>query len=267
MEQPSLTFVSELARTAGQILREMRLKPLEVQHKSAVDLVTAADKAAEAYIIESILKKFPDHAIIAEESGSHTGNPDHQWFIDPVDGTVNYAHGMSMFCVSIGYAYKGELTLGVIYDPLMDELYTAELGKGAFLNGQPIHVSQASQLIDCMLVTSFKHKCFGTPLDNFDNFIRLSHQVQAVRRLGSAALNLAYVAAGRMEGFWDVSLSSWDVAAGILLVQEAGGVVTKLYGEPDPLSEPLSILAANPNIHPLMLEILRDNRDKWQPTP
>ena len=148
MDQPTPSFISEIARAAGQILREMRQKPLDIQHKSTVDLVTAADKAAEAYIIQAILDKFPHHAIIAEESGSHAGDPDHQWFIDPLDGTVNYAHGMSMFSVSIGYAQKGRLTLGVIYDPLMDELYSAEMGKGAFLNGFPIHVSQASHLID-----------------------------------------------------------------------------------------------------------------------
>ena len=265
MDQPTLSFISEIARAAGQILREMRQKPLDIQHKSTVDLVTAADKAAEAYIIQAILDKFPHHAIIAEESGSHAGDPAHQWFIDPLDGTVNYAHGMSMFSVSIGYVQNNKLTLGVIYDPLMDELYSAELGKGAFLNGQSIHVSQTSQLIDCLLVTSFKHRYFDTSMNNFDNFQRISPLVQAVRRLGSAALNLAYVAAGRLDGFWDVSLSQWDVAAGILLVQEAGGRVTKLYGESDPLSEPASILAANPSIHPLILDILKDNRERWEP--
>lgn len=262
MKQPDLSFLIEIAQHAGKILRDMHRTQIDVQHKDVTDLVTAADKAAETYILGEILEKFPTHSINAEESGRHDGDGNHQWFIDPLDGTLNYAHGMSMFAVSIGYALNGKLELGVIYDPLLGEMFSAQRGHGAFVNGKPLQVSMAAKLIDCLLVTSFKHKLLDTKQSNIDNFLRLSKLTQNVRRLGSAALNLAYVAAGRLDGYWDVTLSQWDVAAGILLVEEAGGVITKMYGEGDPLGEPVSILAANPVIHALILKELCELKDQ-----
>jgi myo-inositol-1(or 4)-monophosphatase len=259
---PELSFIVDISLHAGQILREMHRKHIEVQHKSVADLVTAADKAAEEYIINSIVEKFPDHSIKAEESGSHKGNPDHQWFIDPLDGTLNFAHGMSFFSTSIAYAHNGQLELGVVYDPLLDECFTAQRGKGAFMNNHHLRVSSTDQLIDSLLVTGFRFSLKDTPDNNFDNFVRFSHLTQGVRRLGSAALDLCYVAAGRLDGFWEVSINTWDIAAGALIVQEAGGVMTKMYGDPDFMSDPVSILAANPVLHPMFLDVLLEEREK-----
>jgi myo-inositol-1(or 4)-monophosphatase len=260
-QKPDLFFVKEIALQAGKILRKMHRTQLEVQHKSKADLVTAADKASELFIINEIKKFFPNHSINAEESGLHGGDSEHQWFVDPLDGTLNYAHGMSFFSVSIAYAFNGKLELGVVYDPLLNELFTSQRGDGAFLNGRKLEVSNTNRLIDALLVTGFRHHLLDTNLANFDNFMRFSRLTQGVRRLGSAALDLAYVAAGRLDGFWEVSVSQWDVAAGALLVQEAGGIVTKMYGEPDFMSNPVSILAANPTMHKDMLDILLSERE------
>jgi myo-inositol-1(or 4)-monophosphatase len=259
---PELSFVIDISLHAGQILRDMHRKHIEVQHKSVADLVTAADKAAEEYIIGAILGKFPDHSIKAEESGSHKGNPDHQWFIDPLDGTLNFAHGMSFFSTSIAYALNGQLELGVVYDPLLDECFTAQRSKGAFMNNHRLQVSNTDQLIDSLLVTGFRFSLKDTPRNNFNNFVRFSGLTQGVRRLGSAALDLCYVAAGRLDGFWEVSINTWDIAAGALIVQEAGGVMTKMYGDPDFMSDPVSVLAANPVLHPMFLDVLLEEREK-----
>jgi len=260
--KPELNFVTKTALHAGQILQEMQYQQLEVHHKSIADLVTAADAAAEEYIIHEILKRFPGHAINAEESGKTAGDPDHQWFIDPLDGTLNYAHGMSFFSVSIAYAHKGKLELAVVYDPLLDECFTAQRGKSAFLNGHPLQVSKTDQLIDSLLVTGFRFAFKDTPQSNFDNFIRFSRLTQGVRRLGSAALDMCYVAAGRLDGFWEVMINDWDIAAGALVVQEAGGLVTKMYGDPDFMTPPVSILTANPVLYPKLLQVLEEERDK-----
>lgn len=264
MTQPNLNLLTDISRHAGGILRDMHRTHIEVQHKSIADLVTAADKASEAYLLSEIQQRFPTHAINAEESGSHAGDGRHQWFIDPLDGTLNYAHGMSFFSVSVGYACDGQLQQGVVYDPLLDECFTAQRGQGAYLNGHLLQVSPTDKLIDALLVTGFKHHLIDTELANFNNFERFSRLTQGVRRLGSVALDLCYVAAGRLDGFWEVSVSQWDVAAGALIVQEAGGIVTRMYGEPDFMAEPVNILAANPHIYPLMLAVLDEEREKLQ---
>ncbi|MCJ7694849.1 MAG: inositol monophosphatase [Anaerolineaceae bacterium] len=261
MKMPELSFVEEITRHAGQILRDMYGQQIEVHHKSTADLVTAADSASEEYLLGRILKQFPTHAINAEESGSHAGAVDHQWFIDPLDGTINFAHGMSMFSVSVAYAHQGQLELGVVYDPLLDECFTVQRGKGAFMNNHRLQVSKVTDLINSLLVTGFRFGLKDTPLHNFNNFERFSRMTQGVRRLGSAALDLCYVAAGRLEGFWEVAINQWDIAAGALLVQEAGGVVTKMFGESDFMADPISILAANPVLHPLICDILIEERE------
>lgn len=258
--QPTLDFIQKIATDAGQILQEYRSKNLNIQHKSRTDLVTAADHASEQYLINAIHEKFPDHAINAEESGKWQGNAEHRWYIDPLDGTLNYAHGLPIYCVSIAYAYQGELQLGVVYDPNQEEIFSAQQGKGATLNGNPIHVSDYEDLIDCMLVTGFPNDMWDTPDDNTANFIRFSKHAQSVRRLGSAALDFVYIAAGRLDGFWEVVIFQWDVAAAGLIVREAGGIVTDVYGNADFLKEPVSILSANPIIHSKMLTILKDVR-------
>ncbi|MDY6874401.1 MAG: inositol monophosphatase family protein [Chloroflexota bacterium] len=254
--QPTLDFIKQIGRQAGDILENFIGEDLDIRHKSRTDLVTKADHASEDFLIGEIREAFPNHAINAEESGQLAGTLKHQWFIDPLDGTLNYAHGVPIYCVSIAYAYQGELMLGVIYDPTRDEMFSAENGQGAFLNDKPIDVSDYENLIDCMLVTGFPHDEWGTPNDNVINFIHFSKQTQTVRRLGSAALDIAYVAAGRLDGFWEVSINSWDVAAGGLLVREAGGKVTNLDGDPNFLKEPISIVAANPVIHSKMMPVI-----------
>jgi len=258
--KPTLAFIKEIAIEAGGILQSFVGEEMDIRHKSRTDLVTKADHASEQYLIETIRKAFPEHAINAEESGEWEGRSDHCWFIDPLDGTLNFAHGVPFYCVSVGYAWRGEMILGVIYDPVHDELFCAERGQGAALNGQPMKVSGFTDLIDCMLVTGFPNDIFGSPDDNTDNFVRFSQAAQTVRRLGSAALDAVYVAAGRLDGFWEVEIFQWDVAAAGLIVREAGGVVTNIYGNTDFMAKPVSIVCANPTIHGKMLAVLAEVR-------
>ena len=259
--QPTLEFVKEIAEQAGEILESYAGEELNIEHKSRTDLVTIADHQSEQFIINAIQQSFPDHAIKAEESGRWSGSAEHQWYIDPLDGTLNYAHGVPFYCVSVGYAYRGELTLGVVYDPTRAEFFCAERGKGATLNEKPIRVADHRELIDCMLVTGFPNDMWDTPDDNTANFIHFSKQSQTVRRLGSAALDAVYVAAGRLDGFWEVELFNYDVAAGALIVREAGGEVTNVFGDSNILKEPISIVCANPVIHSKMLEVLEEVRN------
>jgi len=259
---PTLSTLETLARQAGEILRAGYTprpgfgQSIQVNHKGVIDLVTEIDHRSEAFLLGEIRRLFPTHSIETEESGSLQGNEAQRWFIDPLDGTINYAHGVPLFTVSLAYAENGVLQLGAVYDPIQDECFSAERGRGATLNGEPIRVSQVSSLTNSLVVTGFPYDIRTNPKNNLDNFARLSLLSQAVRRLGSAALDLAWVAAGRFECFWEVRLKSWDIAAGALLVQEAGGVVTNLFGGADFISPPQSILAANPLIHPLMLDAL-----------
>lgn len=257
--QPTLSDVIEIARGAGEVIRRGYGQQHQVEYKGEIDLVTEVDKASEALILSEINARFAGHTLFTEESGQHAGAAEHVWYIDPLDGTLNYAHGMRLFCVSIAYAHQGDLTLGVIYDPLADELFAAERGQGAQLNGRPIRVSQVDSLIRSLLVTGIPRDARTNPDNNFAEFMRFSERTQGVRRLGSAALDLAYVAAGRLDGYWQKRLNAWDVAAGALLIQEAGGRVTAIDGGPDFLSQPQSILAANPALHPLMLEVLQED--------
>ena len=260
--KPTLEFIEEIARQAGGILQSFVGEDLDVQHKSRTDLVTRADHASEDYLIGEIRKAFPDHAINAEESGSLEGTPDHQWFIDPLDGTLNYAHGVPFYSVSIAYAYQDQVELGVVFDPTRDEMFTAEKDAGACLNGKPLHVSEYKDLVDCLLVTGFPHDVWGTKADNMANFYRFSTLSQTVRRLGSAALDVVYVGAGRLDGYWQIQINSWDIAAASLVVSEAGGAVTNIFGDPDLLKEPISILCANPVIHAKMLDVLETVRSE-----
>lgn len=260
--QPELNFLIAIAKQAGTMLRQMQHQDLDIQYKGRADLVTRADKTVEAFLLGQILGRYCDHSIVAEESGNHPGNPSHQWFIDPLDGTLNYAHGLPFYAVSIGYAHNGKPELGVIYDPNLDECFSAQRGQGAYLNGQAVHVSKTETLLDSLLVSGFRASLIDTPRSNFSNFVQFSRVSQGVRRLGSAALDLAYVACGRLEGFWEVSLSPWDLAAGVLLVLEAGGLTTQMYGEPLQMSATSSILAANPLLHRQMLKILLEERGK-----
>jgi myo-inositol-1(or 4)-monophosphatase len=259
---PKLSDLELMARQAGDILRSGYGRQHKIDKKGMIDLVTEVDHQSEDFVVSEIRRSFPDHRILAEESGSLAGDKCCIWYIDPVDGTVNYAHNVPFFAVSIAFQTEGELRLGVIYDPMRDECFSAERGKGAWLNGKPIQVSGVRDLIHSLLVTGFPNDVLENRDNNLDHYARLTLLSQGVRRLGSATLDLAYVACGRLEAFWEMRLSPWDVAAGALIVQEAGGVVTDMHGNPDYLASPPSIVAANPHIHPLMLEEFRKSRDK-----
>lgn len=229
----------------------------KIEKKSSFsDLVTAADKASEKAIIEIIKGAFPDHAILAEESGFEAGKAaEFSWIIDPLDGTTNYTHLYPVFAISIGFTVHGKPSVGLIYNPISNELYTAVEGKGAYLNDQRIRVSNAQTLDESLLATGFAYDRQKTPETNYREFAKLTHLTQGVRRGGSAALDLAFVAAGRLDGYWERGLQPWDVAAGALLVQEAGGLVT------DYASAPLDIyagkiLATNGGLHSALSQAL-----------
>ncbi|MGI8996624.1 MAG: inositol monophosphatase family protein [Pyrinomonadaceae bacterium] len=253
-----LHFAIHTAREAGRILAEKFGRvALEVSHKGDIDLVTEADLAAEQLIVERIRSYYPRHAILAEEGGAvvrEGGQDEHKWIIDPLDGTTNYAHGYPCFCVSIALERAGEIVVGVIYDPLRDELFAAERGAGATLNGRRIRVSNVEDLNRALLCTGFPYdvRDRGDFARHFTNFIM---HAQAVRRDGSAALDLAYVACGRFEGFWEEGLRPWDVAAGALLIEEAGGRVSRYDDSPYDIYAP-PIMASNGLVHAQMMRVL-----------
>jgi myo-inositol-1(or 4)-monophosphatase len=259
---PTLSYLESLARMSGDILRAgFNLRPgfgnpIQIDFKGEIDLVTEIDRRSEALLIGEIRSRFPEHSIVAEESGNLQGSADHCWYIDPLDGTINYAHGLPSFTVSVAYAENAQVILGVVYDPIRDECFTAQRGTGAFLNGEPIRVSNIETLGRSLLVTGFPYDIRTNPENNLDLYARFSLLSQGVRRLGSAAQDLCFVAAGRLDGFWELSIYPWDIVAGSLIAEEAGARVTKSNGEPDCLSPPYSILAANPILHPKMLEVL-----------
>lgn len=255
--RPTLPDLERLARGAGAILRDRYNTEHTVHYKGTIDLVTETDHASESFLIGEIQSQFPGSHILAEESGETAGENEGTWFIDPLDGTVNYAHHIPVFCVSIGYAIKGFVTLAAVYDPLRDEMFTAERGKGAFLNGKKIQVSDTTELQKSLLVTGFPYDTWDTKLDNFKYFERLAKKTQGVRRLGSAALDGCYVAAGRFDGFWEFALRPWDIAAAGLIAGEAGARVTAVDGRAEYLSTPISILAAAPGIYEKLLEQLK----------
>jgi myo-inositol-1(or 4)-monophosphatase len=267
--QPTLSYLENLAREAGAILRAGYEKEHEVNYKGVIDLVTEVDHQSEAFLLGEVQKDFSGHHIFSEESGVIQGNVQHIWYIDPLDGTVNYAHNIPIFCVSIAYAStelsevisnspSANLKLGAIYDPMRDEMFTAERGKGAYLNGRRLNVSPTAELQQSLLVTGFPYNAWNTPQDNFANFVKFGKLSRGVRRLGSAALDLAYVAAGRFDGFWELALNPWDVAAGGLICEEAGASVTTVENGDDYISSPQSVLATAPGIHARMLEVLHE---------
>jgi myo-inositol-1(or 4)-monophosphatase len=258
MSTPTLSGLEQLARQAGAILREGYDKKHDVSYKGVIDLVTEIDHASEAFLIGEITRQFPGHSILAEESGRLGERGSHHWLIDPVDGTVNYAHHIPIFCVSIAYAHEDNVTLGAVYDPLREEMFLAERGRGSTLNGRALACSDVSDLGKSLLVTGFPYDAWDTDQDNFANFVRFSKHSLGVRRLGSAALDLCYVGAGRFDGYWEMSLHSWDVAAAGLVAEEAGARVTNTADGSDYLSPPQSIVAANPELHAKILALLKE---------
>ena len=252
-----LNFAVDMARDAGALLVQ-RLGSAKVSTKGDINLVTEADIAAENLIIERIRSHYPQHGILAEESGEAilvgSKRSDWKWIIDPLDGTTNYAHGYPCFCVSIALEHAGQLEIGVVYDPMRDEMFAAERGQGATLNDRTIRVSEVEELNSAMVCTGFPYNVRERP-DFAREFTNFTLAAQAVRRDGSAALDLAYVACGRFDGFWEDGLSPWDIAAGALLIFEAGGRVTNFKDEPlDIYNE--QFLATNGLIHDPMMKIL-----------
>jgi myo-inositol-1(or 4)-monophosphatase len=255
MPKNYLAAAVEIAREAGAILREEFNRPLQISYKGDVDLVTQADKRSESAIVARITEYFPEHAIAAEEGTGHesASASEFRWHVDPLDGTTNFAHGYPCFCVSLALAQKNTILAGVVYNPFYDELFAAARGEGATLNGRPIRVSKNSTVATSLLCTGFPvHDRKSTPnLQYYGDFTMRSH---GVRRDGAAALDLACVAAGRFDGFWEFGLKKWDTAAGLLLVEEAGGKVSDFSGAPYQLGGPL-ILATNALIHEEMRAI------------
>jgi len=243
----------EIASEAGALLAELSKQPREISYKRKSDIVTDADRRSEAMITERIRGHFPDHAIVAEEGGGKETSSDYCWYVDPLDGTTNYAHGFPVYCVTLALAYRDEVIAGVVYDPNREEMFAAERGAGATLNGQRIHVSQTSDLAESLLGTGFPPFASNHDL-NLQFFFKLTHLSHGIRRAGAAALDLCSVAAGRYEGFWELKLNPWDKAAGSLLVTEAGGRVTDLTGGAFSLHRD-EIFASNGLIHETMLEV------------
>jgi myo-inositol-1(or 4)-monophosphatase len=247
------------ARAAGRI-HIKRLSRITVNRKSnSIDLVTEADREAEAAVIEVIHRSFPTHAILAEESGASCHESDHRWIIDPLDGTTNFAHGFPQFCVSIAYQRRGRIQVGVIYDALKKEMFTVVRGRGARLNGKPLRVSTTDSLSNALLATGFPYDRRERRRYYLSFWEEFMTRVQGVRRTGAAALDLAYVAAGRTDGFWEFGLKSWDVAAGALLVEEARGQVSNMDGSTLDL-DGANILATNARLHEAMIEVISGAR-------
>ncbi len=252
MAQPELNDICIIAKQAGLILREGYEKHHDVKMKTRQDdLVTEMDKRSEDFIIERINAMWPGHMIVTEETGTHTGDAEHVWFIDPCDGTMNYAHGIPLFAVSIGYAYKGELVKGVVYDPMRNECFYAEKGKGAWVNGRPIHCSDCTDLKHALLITGFSIKEMEKKgINNFAPFEHFMRTTAGVRRTGVAALEIAYIACGRLDGYWSLKLCAWDVAAGFVIAKEAGVKITALDGESEAFTGPYyDFIIANPELH------------------
>ena len=258
--KPTLNKIETLARGAGKILRECSGKHLQIKQKGEIDLVTEADQHSEAYLISEIRQHFPNHRIITEESGELPGAQDQVWYLDPLDGTLNYAHGLPIYAVSIAYEENGQLLLGVVYDPERDECFSAERGRGAWLNGEPIRVSAIQELGRSLVGTGFPYDVRSNPNNNLDNYATATVLAQAVRHMGAAARDLCYVAAGRLDAFWELRLNAWDIAAGGLIAEEAGAIVTKVSGDPQYMLKPYSILAANPYLHPQVLNFLNQKQ-------
>jgi myo-inositol-1(or 4)-monophosphatase len=251
-----LSAAIEIAREAGALLNGRFERPHEISYKRPMDIVTEADRRSEALITGRLREIFPSHSIVAEEGGNYKSNSDYCWYVDPLDGTTNFAHGFPVFCVSLGLALRDEVIAGVIYDPTRDELYTAERGSGAFRNGQPLRVSRIDALSEGLLATGFPPHSTDHErnLQYYFHFTRVSH---GVRRAGSAALDLCTVAAGRFEGFWELKLNPWDKAAGVLMVTEAGGQITDLSGGPFNLLAD-EIFASNGLVHEAMVQVFSE---------
>lgn len=251
-----LNFAIRVARDAGRLLRDRVGTRIDIEHKGSINIVTDVDLASERLIREAISTYYPRHEILAEEGGLSESGSEYRWIVDPLDGTTNYAHGYPIFCVSIALECNGEVKLGVVYDPMRDELFAAEQGGGAALNNRPIRVSKTAELMQGLLSTGFPYDIKTSKMTNLEHWANFAMNAQALRRDGAAALDLCYVACGRFDGFWELNLSPWDTAAGALIVAEAGGRTSDFAG--GPFSNYKSeVLASNGLIHDRMIEVLK----------
>ncbi len=251
-----LAVAESAVREAGQYLKKNLQSRAEISYKGEVDLVTEFDKGAQKILCDRLSAAFPGHGFLAEEDFSREGQSDCRWIIDPLDGTTNFAHTFPVFSISAAFECGGEVVLGLVYDPPREEMFTAQAGRGAFLNGLPIHVSKVRDLGLSLLATGFPYDVRMDPVNNLDHWEHFLVRAQAIRRCGSAALDLSYVACGRFDGFWELKLNPWDVAAGILIVREAGGVISDFSGGTFGLLD-REILASNGLIHTAMLDVLK----------
>ena len=248
-------FIETVAREAGTLLRARIHEIHAVHYKGEINLVTEGDRLSEALIVDRIRRSFPGHDILTEESPETENGSGFRWIVDPLDGTTNYAHGYPVFCVSIALEVEGVIRLGTVFNPMLDELFTAEKGEGAFLNGRRLAVSRTEDLSRGLLATGFPYDIREDPNNNLNYYRALAMRAQAVRRAGAAALDMAYLAAGRLDGFWELKLAAWDTAAGWLLVSEAGGLVTDIQGGAFDLRSP-HVLASNGLLHEAMIRVL-----------
>lgn len=246
----------EAAKKAGRILRNGLGSDLQIGYKGDLNLVTNIDTQSEKMIVALIHRRFPDHQILAEEGHDRKNSSPYRWIIDPLDGTTNYSHGFPFFCVSIALEVRGKVLLGVVYDPIRNELFVAEKGKGASLNDQDISVSPVRSLARSLLVTGFAYDVRDHPRNNFNHFVNFTLNAQGVRRCGAAALDLCYLATGRIDGFWELNLRPWDTAAGSLIVTEAGGRITDFSGKRFSIYDS-ETLGSNKKIHTEMVDILK----------
>ncbi len=252
-----IDFVVDIAREAGSFLKERLNKKHVINYKGDINIVTEEDRISEEMIKSRIRERYPDHDILAEESVGIARPSRCRWIVDPLDGTTNYAHSYPVFCVSIAFEKDNEILSGAIYNPMLDEMFVAEKGRGAFLNGRKIRVSNTMKLSESLLATGFPYDIRSDKNNNINYFCGMAKSAQAIRRAGSAALDMAYVAAGRFDGFWELKLMPWDTAAGWLMISEAGGFVTDLFGTPFHLEAP-HILATNGKIHDHMINVLKE---------
>ena len=249
-------FSEKVARGAGEILRRSYGLQQTIHFKGEINLVTDVDHESEAYLLARIREAYPDHGVLSEESPELLSPSRYRWIVDPLDGTTNYAHGYPCFCVSVAVERQGAVVAGAVYDPLLDESFTAALGGGASRNGKPIAVAKTRELRKSLLATGFAYDVKSSSDNNFDYFRAFVLTGQAIRRDGSAALDLCYLACGRFDGFWELKLRPWDTAAGLLILQEAGGVASRLDGGIYDIHQP-DLLASNGRIHEQMVEVLR----------
>lgn len=247
------------ARAGGQVLQDLLPAQRAIAFKrTGIDLVTDADRRAEEAVVQCIRSRCPDDAILSEERGAEAGRSPYRWIIDPLDGTTNYAHRFPIYCVSVAVEAGGQVLAGAVYDPTRDELFAASRGAGATLNGRPIHVSEEADLGSALLATGFPYDIRTRRRNNLQQFADLSRRARAVRRPGSAALDLCYVAAGRLDGYWELTIGPWDVAAGALLVEEAGGRLSRLDGSPYDIFAG-EVVATNGPIHPALVAALQES--------